>query len=489
MRRSRAARLVAVAAATLLGGRLAGAAVVATAPPAGTARADDYRVFANGTEVFVQTVETSAFALYETDGAVDVEVRPAVDVKFVVVRPLHLGVRPSVEGNVVRFRLPRPCYASVEVNGDTKRPLFLFGDEPDRGAPRDGDAEVRYFGPGLHDVGRIDLRSGETVYLAPGAVVRGSVTATDAERVKVRGHGILVPSRGPGAAEAVRALSFVRCRDVEIDGPLVLDSRTWTVVPRLSSDVRIRNLKVVAWAFGSDGIDLVSTSHVRIEHVFLRNNDDNIVIKTWGGDEDYPSPANTSRGPDVTDVRVRDAVLWNMPWGNALEIGFELRASRVGDIVFEDVDVIRCERGAVMSIHDGDFATVENVRFENVRVEDARHKLIDLAVFLSQYSVDRPPSEEERTRRYLQGAWDGVLRVGADEKADHAASRGRIRNVVFRNVAVVDGPAPFSILAGYDGAHAVEDVTIEGLTLHGRPVTEADEGRFWLEHASVRFVR
>jgi hypothetical protein len=416
------------------------AAVTQAAPPPGTSRADDYHVRASGRELFVHTVETSAFASYETDGAVDVEVRPTVDVKFVVVRPLSLGVRPVVRDNVVSFRLPRPCYVSVEVNGDTKRPLFLFGDPPEAWAPKPGEKGVRYFAPGqVHEAGRIDLGSGETVYLAAGAIVRGHIVARDAERVRVLGRGILLPTGDADRRKDVRAMSFLRCRDVEVDGPLVLDSRTWTIVPQLSSDVRIRNLKVVSWDFGSDGIDLVSTSRVRIARVFLKCNDDNIAVKTWAGDEEYPSIGNTGTGPDVNDIEVRDAVLWNMPWGNALEIGFELRAARVGDLVFEDVDVIRCERGAVMSIHNGDFATVERVRFENVRVEDARHKLIDLAVFLSQYSVDRPASEEERKRRYLQGAWDGVLRVDRGEEGAYAGKRGRIRDVLFKNIAVVDG--------------------------------------------------
>jgi hypothetical protein len=294
---------------------------------------------------------------------------------------------------------------------------------------------------------------------------------------------------GAEPKDAVRAMSFLRCRDVEIDGPLVVGSRTWTIVPQLSSDVRIRNLKVVSWDFGSDGIDLVSTSRVRIERVFLKANDDNIVVKTWDRAEEYPSHGNVGSGPDVSDIHVRDAVLWNMPWGNALEIGFELRATRVGDIVFEDVDVIRCERGAVMSIHNGDFATVERVRFENVRVEDARHKLVDVAVFLSRYSVDAPASEEEWRRQYLHGAWDGVLRVDPERKAQYAAKRGRIRDVVFRNVSVVDGPVPFSIVAGYDEAHAVDGVRIEKLSIHGRPVESAEDGRFWVEQArGVTFV-
>ena len=200
----------------------------------------------------------------------------------------------------------------------------------------------------------------------------------------------------------------------------------------------------MCWRNGSDGIDLVGTSDAVIDGCFLRNNDDNVVIKTWGGRDKYPRTAE--KGPDVRNIKVLNSVIWNMAWGNALEIGFELRADRVGDILFRNCDVIHVERGATFSIHNGDDATVENVRFEDIRVEDSRHKLIDLAVFFSRYSADGPEDPEEYKRLYMNGAWDGVLKVAAGDSAAHAPFRGRIRNVVFKDIAVVGGPVPFSIL-------------------------------------------
>ena len=161
----------------------------------------------------------------------------------------------------------------------------------------------------------------------------------------------------------------------------------------------------------------------------------------------------------------------------------ELRCKTIQDITFRDCDIIHVERGAAMSIHNGDFATVRNIRFEDIRVEDARHKLIDLAVFYSQYSVDRPTDADERKRRYKQGAWDGVLWVYPGEENQHAPHRGRIENVVFKNIRVVDGSVPFSVLAGYDARHGVENVVIENLQLGGKKVTNAEAGKFSLEHA------
>jgi len=220
--------------------------------------------------------------------------------------------------------------------------------------------------------------------------------------------------------------------------------------------------------------------------VFLMNNDDNVVIKTWGGTDKYPRHAE--KGPDVMNIRVLNSVIWNMAWGNALEIGFELRADRISDILFKNLDLIHVERGAALSIHNGDFAAVENIRFEDIRVENARHKLIDLAVFLSQYSTDRPSDPDERRRRYMNGAWDGVLKVAAGDSAKHAPFRGRIRNILFKNISVVDGAVPFSILSGFDSGHRVENIVIENLMFHGKKIRDAEEGKCFIGNAEgVRF--
>jgi hypothetical protein len=112
------------------------------------------------------------------------------------------------------------------------------------------------------------------------------------------------------------------------------------------------------------------------------------------------------------------------------------------NIAFRDCDVIHCDDGAVMSIHNGDRSVVTDVIFEDIRVEDARQKLFDLAVFLSQYSVDSP-DEKSKEFVYQNGPWDGLVHVPADKKKEHARFRGQIRNVTFKDIQVVDGIFPF----------------------------------------------
>ncbi len=488
IRSPRPGRLTALLFLASLGGPVALGAVPVLYPlPEVAPRAADFAVRVDGQDAAVLETEVAAIASFSSERPVEVEVRPRDDVKRVDVRPKSLGVEPELVGNVIRFRLERPCQLSVELNGESERVLYVFFDPPETEVPAKDDPRVRRFDPGrIHEVGAISLASGETLYIPAGAIVRGTVSAKDASGIRILGRGIL-ESPGKGAQKG-NMIRLERCRDARIEGITILNSQTWTIVPVHCEDVAIRRVKLVGWQFGSDGIDLVSSRRVRVSDSFLRDNDDCIALKAMPlGDRPWDA---TGTAPDVNDVVVERSVFWNMAWGNALEIGFELRSAAVRGVIFRDLDVIHTVRGAVLSIHNGDTATVSDVRYEDIRIEDARHKLIDLAIFLSQYSVDRPKEKAEIDRRYLHGAWDGVQQVLPEGRAFHAPFRGHIRGIVFKDVRVVDGPLPFSILSGYDAEHAVEDVTIEGLRYLDRPIRGAAEGRFFVENArGVRFLR
>ena len=444
-----------------------------------------FKVQINNKEIPVYDVPVAAVAQFNFEEASQVTVKANYDVKWADVRPLSLGIKPSFDSNEVRFTIDKPCKMSVELNRDPAvSPLFLFADPPEEGVPKVDSPDTIYFGPNkVHEAGVIRVESGQTVYIDEGAVVEGCVLAENAEGIRVAGRGVLDGTRINEwrGERRQRLLQFQDCRGVEVEGVTVVNSQTWQIVPINCDRVDVRNVKVVSDNGSDDGVDVVRSRSVNVDDCFIRTKDDCVAIKAlW----DYP-PEN-----GVEKVRVSHSVFWNALWGNGLEIGFELRANRLRDIVFEDCDVIHVERGAVFSIHNGDFATVEDVRYEDVRVEDARHKLFDLAIFLSQYSLDSPKDPEEVKRRYLHGAWDGVLSVPEDKKEFHATNRGRIRNIQFKDIAVVDGPSPFSIIHGYDGKRLVENVSFENLTIHGQQIKNAEQGRFTVENArNIKFLR
>jgi polygalacturonase len=259
----------------------------------------------------------------------------------------------------------------------------------------------------------------------------------------------------------------------KLEGVTIFNHVGWTIILRATNDTHVDGIRILnaTDTCGTDGIDIVAGSGVLVENAFVRTNDDCVAVKSL-----------SEKDGEVHDITVRHSVIWDRFCGNALEIGFELRAPKIERIRFEDIDVIRVEdHGSPISIHNGDSGTVQDVTYKNIRVEEAQHKLMDFSVVHGRYGVDRPVPDLRLVD--LGEAWRGVLRETAAEKAASAQARGHIRNIRVANLQVVDGKLPFSIISGYDKEHSVDNVRIEGLKYLGRPIRNAGEGKFSIENA------
>jgi hypothetical protein len=429
-----------------------------------------FEITAGGKRVELHDFPGGVFGQVEIARPTEVEVRARFDIRWVDVRPRSAGIKPAIASDHAsfRFRMDRPVPLTIEFNGDWKRVIHLFGNPPERNPPKADAPHVRYFGPGAHDPGLIELRDNETLYLAEGAWVKGMVASVGSRNIAIGGRGVL-----DGSGLPRRNMIYLEgAENARVEGITIVNSQTWTFNARRSNGLRVDGIRILngRGPCSTDGIDLVSSSDALVENVFIRTNDDNVVVKNIDDRE-------------VHDITVRKAVFWNEPCGNAIEIGFELRSAPIRKILFQDIDIIRVERGAAISIHNGDSSTVEDVTFDNIRVEDARHKLIDFAIVYGQYGPDRPADRAEIAARMDPGgAWDGVLRCSPEQKAALGKGRGRLRNIVVRNMQVLES-LPFSVLSGWDQEHAVENVTVEGMTHQGRAIRNAVDGKFSVDHA------
>jgi hypothetical protein len=432
----------------------------------GLPASDRYRLDAGGKAIFVHQTEVSDFACFGLDGAVPVQITCAETVTAAVVRPLSRGIRPAIDGRVVRFTVDGPGPLSVEIDGAIRGSLLLFVDPPEVAVPAPRTPGVRYFEGGrIHEAGEIQLADNESLYLAPGAVVHGTVRAKNATGVRIFGPGIL------DARPRTTKTQFVvleSCQDVELRDVLVLGAFGWALVPYLCTDVRLTNVKVLSWRDNDDGLDICSSRGVTVDRCFFRTKDDCIAIKAPLGDG--------SSLFDVADVLVRESVFWNAQWGNAMEIGFELRAASVRDIVWRDCDIIRVETGSVFSIHNGDRARVQRVLFEDIRVEDARDRLIDFRVGLSIYSQDCPERYHRRNPDRVPtgaGQWVPLDRLTEAERADVMANRGVIQDVILRDIQLLETVPPRAGVVGFGDPATVSGVRFEGIRHRGAPVTTA----------------
>jgi hypothetical protein len=409
----------------------------------------------------LEQTELAGFACWDIERPVSVEVRSQRQVESVVVRPRAAGIEARVEGNRISFELDRPRHLVVEVNGP-HHALHLFASPPETDIPSSGAEHVRYFGPGVHRPGKITLDSNETVYIAAGAVVYGSIQATGAKSIAVRGRGIIDQSpfeRG----EAGGAIRFTDCTGITIEGVVMRDPDVWCCSLFGCAEARIENVKLVGlWRYNADGIDICNSRDVGIRDCFVRSYDDAIVLKGLKLAQDSLDDR------PVSNVHVSRCTIW-CDWGRALEIGAETCAPEYSDIIFEDCDIVRTTH-ITMDIQHGDRAAIRDVLFQNIRVE-------------MDDPNPRPQMQQSPEDQYSPTAGDYrpslfvIVIRGTPYSQD--AERGTVRNVVFRDIAVTAPRVPPSSLDGVDAQHTVDSVTFEGVSLNGKPLLT-------LEGAGVR---
>ena len=417
--------------------------------------------------------ELAGFACWDMSGPVKVVVQSQRAVQSVVARPASRGIRPRIEGNRISFSVERPGPIVVEVNG-SQNALHLFANPPEKNAPATNAPGVRYFGPGVHHAGKITLSSNETVYIAAGAVVYGSIHGSGVSNIRITGRGILDASQF-ARDEGGGAVQLNDCADVRIEGIVMRDPDVWCCSLFGCRNVTITNIKLIGlWRYNADGIDVCNSQNVEVQDSFVRAFDDALVVKGLKfGRSDFDERP-------VRNLRFRRCVVW-CDWGRAMEIGAETSAPEIADIAFEDCDIIRTTHIA-MDIQHGDRAAIRDIRFENIRVEvDDRN--LQPRIQNSREEKYTDPS----AGRYCPALMEIVVHQTPYSKDQQ---RGTVRGVTFRDITVTGVQMPASSFRGFDAEHAVEDVTIENLRFNGKRLQDASEARLQLgPHVrEVRFV-
>ena len=126
----------------------------------------------------------------------------------------------------------------MEINGNQEGALHLFAETVDSEVPT-GDNVILYE-DGLHEIGTVELQDGQTVYLCPGAVVRGQFVANHAENIAILGHGIIDGSAFHRWKEQQTVpIDISNCKNVQIADITILDPAAWTLNLYHCEDVQV----------------------------------------------------------------------------------------------------------------------------------------------------------------------------------------------------------------------------------------------------------
>ena len=363
------------------------------------------------TEQFIVTIAghrtpvvhaASSYSLlnFDLDGPAMVSVR-ASDAHFwdrgVEIQPMRYGIRPVRRGATITFRIPGPVKLSVSRPGDHFADgvmLFLLGSkaqpESEREAPTNKlerkAAGIRYYGPGVHRED-IEAQSGDRIYLAPGAVVFGSLTLWQVHDVRVFGRGMVIydgpqdPLDDSGWRHVPRwhCITMDHARDVEIDGiTCVTRSRTWQVQMTDSYGIGLYDVNVIggeAHNANQDGLDWIGSGDTTVRNCFIRASDDDFAIQgNWDG---YTDEAMRAPGADVNNITIEDSVV-STSISNTLRVGWPKKTFSSAHVTLRNLDVIHSGFGGCVvpfgfaeMWSDGEgVESHADYRFEDIRLED-----------------------------------------------------------------------------------------------------------------------
>jgi hypothetical protein len=423
--------------------------------------ADDIAVEVNGIPVEVLRTDAADFANFIFDPDQDpanVTVRLLDDrlIRQAEIRPLKKKIQGNIEGQSLTFPLKAAHKLSIEIEGH--RPLFLWANPPEIDRPDQDDPSVVWFASGqVHEVGVLGMTSGQTIYIEGGAVVKGRILTGRCENITIRGHGIFDGSYFSKAnGEQVPSINIGHSTNVCVRDITMIHPSGWMLLPGDCDGVDIFNLKQIGEVVSSDGIDICGSRNVHIHDCFLRNNDDCVVIKAFHVKSNNLTGTDSGYSQNVENVLIENCTLLNAPAGNAMEIGHELTVDHVRNVTFRNIDVLSVHGlGAVFSIHNFGSATVEDILFEDIRIEHCYALLIDIWISRSRFTAQR--------------------------------EQGQIRNVTFKDIdwhqKANNRGYTKSVIGGWNADHTVEGVFFENFQINGAPITDLDQLEIFTRYA------
>jgi alpha-N-arabinofuranosidase len=420
------------------------------APPDASLLSSDYVVEADGKPVTVYRVMSQwqdgkySMATFDFSGSVTVKIKIARPLDKLVVLPAKYGIKPVVRPGEATFTTNSPFKISFEPTGYDS-PLLIFGNDIEQDAPKPGDPNVIYFGPGVHQPGKIELKTGQTLYLAGGAVVKGGIE-TRGDNIRILGRGIL-----DGSAWEKRQGPTDHMIDLFGGANLLVKDITiraayhWTLIPQGCDRVTITNVKICGSRYGNDdGINPCHSSNVVIRDCFIRTDDDCIAIKgTARGEPPFKATEN---------IEIANCTLWT-DYANVFRLGYESRTAAFRNFSIHDIDVIHSLNDrhykeywtkTVFYLQPTNNTPMENIRFENIRVNgEGRENLVKVMPMPLPMGSTNPPGKS-------------------------------VRNVTFKNIEVYGetGGALGSVyVAGVDAEHVAQDITFDHVVRYGNLLT------------------
>lgn len=327
--------------------------------------------------------------------------------------------------------------------------------------------------------GTVHLRSNVTLWIAPDAVLvaktrfrdfDGSlVRAEGCENIRITGGGTIngqgeyfvkrpkeLPRLEPFAVTDIRALTaeyyarirmgrlgrpnsmvcLQNCDNLLVDNITLYNSMHWTLKIVLSENAEVRDVVVNSnlHVANTDGVDIVGSQNVLVEHCFISTADDGIVIKNKK--EKNPKP--------VKNVLIRDC-----------EIQTPVNAFKIGTETYTEISDVRVEniRASLPGLYPGSVSGMSIISMDGAYVHD-----ITIDGF------------------YMNGVTCPLfIRLGDRNRWRDQKGMGRLENITVRNVTAVDAELPI-LISGVTSRGKTQYV--KNINLSNFDITYRDNGEY-----------
>jgi len=398
---------------------------------------NQFKVFVNEAEVFVAKEEYFGEKVFNTaqffvSGNTEIVVEASNGIESYEIRPRHLAIAATKEGNKLRFKVDKPQMLYITIN--EFEPLCLFQTPPEGDIPSRDDENVLYFSAGIHEPQLIRPKSNQTIYLEEGAIVKARIYGENVDNVTIKGRGIIDARGFTSKANKICGIEFKNSKNIKIEGVGLRTGEWWQSLFILCDNVEVNYINTMSFGLNNDGVDLDGVTNMTVKNSFIGCGDDGFG---W-----HAVSAEENGQPTTKNCLVENCIIYNTHAGNGLRIGASMETELFEDITFKDITVLAYKNAAIRSDHS-DWAMVKNLTFENFYIE----------------SGDRPVEIKIDSTRY-------------SNSTGYRNERGHIDGLLFKNVTA---PAGTYILAGADSIHKIENVSIIDCKIGGKVLSDTSE--------------
>lgn len=376
------------------------------------------------------------------------------------IRPEARGIVGSVSGNTLTFSVPGPVNLMIEIND--KKPLVLLATPQETETYTANSGSVRYFGPGIHNVGLLNAASGDVIYLAPGALLKGAINIIGVSNVKLIGRGLVDGKNHTQGTYNQPAIYVKDAKDVTISGVGVRNARGWQMLVYRSENVDISYVNPIGFYNNNDGIDLDNVAGVVVRNNMIIAGDDALG---WHGMGSFNDPIGTIPDKPFVRVRAENNTTYTYPVGVAFRFGASFETNYVKDVLVKDTYALQWLSDA-LDVSPADYAAIRDLTIENFYGSGSGSAVVNGVNKSFGRVIAMTPRCEDWSNPYTVTTVNSVTTCNSNYVA------GSVKGVRLKNIqSTIPGDIKKPTLQGFDSSHLVEGISFENVNVNGTVIS------------------